>query len=66
MNPKIQYCQCGYHWLPKWYHKLVMLLRGQYIFICPCCQSRITFVLIGHVVKIDTVKVLDERIWKKG
>ena len=65
MNPKIQYCQCGYQWIPGTYHKIMMLLKGEYVWTCPKCQARITFQLIGHVVKVDTVKVLDERIWKR-
>jgi hypothetical protein len=65
MNPKLQYCKCGYSWTPGTYHKIMMLLKGEYVWTCPRCQSRLTFPLIGHVVKVDTVKVLDERIWKR-
>lgn len=65
MNPKIQYCQCGCSWTPGTYHKIMMLLKGEYVWTCPQCQSRLTFKLIHHVVKVDTVKVLDERIWKR-
>ena len=65
MNPKIQYCQCGYEWEPKLYHKMVMLVFGRYVWTCPHCQARVTFQLIGHVVKVDMVKVLNEDIWKR-
>lgn len=65
MNPKIQYCQCGYEWEPKLYHKVLMLVFGGYVWTCPHCQARVTFCLIGHVVKVDMVKVLNEDIWKR-
>ena len=65
MNPKLQYCKCGCSWSPGTYHKIMMLLKGEYVWTCPQCQSRLTFKLMHHVVKVDTVKVLDERIWKR-
>lgn len=65
MNPKLQYCKCGCSWSPGTYHKIMMLLKGEYVWTCPRCQSRLTFKLMHHVVKVDTVKVLDERIWKR-
>lgn len=65
-NPKLQSCNyCGYGWMPRLYHKLVMLVRGRYVFICPKCHAVLVYRLIGHVVKVEH-KPADKSIWRKG
>ena len=66
LDPKVQYCRCGYQWLPKWYHKIFMLIFGEYNRRCPQCNSVMTFELIHHVVKINTEKGRCSEIWRKS
>ena len=67
IDPLQHQCRCGCSWSPGTYHKLVMLLRGHYVHTCPRCQTRMTFRLIGHVVKVETVEVKNRsEVWKNG
>jgi len=66
IDPKIQYCQCGHTWKPKTRHKILMLIFGSYSRICPQCQAVMEFKLMNHVVKTNSKKVLNERIWENG
>lgn len=67
IDPKIHQCKCGMSWRPGTYHKLLMLLFGRYVYTCPKCQTRMTFRLIGHVVKVETVEVKGkEELWRNG
>jgi hypothetical protein len=44
-----------------------MLVRGHYVYNCPQCQTRMTFRLIYHVVKVDVKEVKGkEELWRKG
>ena len=65
IDPTLEHCSCGYSWRPGTLSKIVMLVKGEYVWTCPQCQSRLTFKLIHHVVKVDTKRVLDESIWKR-
>lgn len=66
IDPKLQTCSnCGCSWSPGTIHKIIMLIFGCYIWTCPQCQSRLEFRLMNHVVKVNTEKVLDERIWRR-
>ena len=66
IDPKLHHCKCGMTWKPKTYHKIIMLVRGEYTRKCPRCGAVMKFRLIGHVVKVSSKKVLDEEIWKNG
>ena len=67
IDPKLQtcnYCHCS--WKPKLHHKILMLIFGEYTRKCNQCGAVMKFRFIGHVVKVDSVKVLNERIWENG
>lgn len=67
IDPKLQTCSCGYSFTPSLFMKLVMLVRGEYVKRCPRCQAKLTFVLVSHVVKVDTKVVKGkERLWRYG
>ena len=67
IDPKLQSCSnCGYTWKPGLLQKIIMLIFGEYTKTCPRCQSRITLKFIGHVVKVDTVNVNKNDIWRNG
>ena len=67
VDPLLNYCQCGHTFKFRKYHKILMLLRGEYKYRCPQCQTMMTFKLMNHVVKVDTkaVKNRDE-VYKNG
>ena len=66
IDPTLHYCTCGQTFKPRQYHKLLMLLQGEYSWRCPHCQTMMTFKLIHHVVKIETKpnKELNQ-LWEK-
>jgi len=67
IDPKIQTCNiCGNKWKPKIHHKIWMLIHGEYTRKCPQCGAILTYKLIHHVVKINSTKILNERIWENG
>jgi hypothetical protein len=66
IDPLRQTCNCGYSWKPRLYHKIIMLIYGHYTHTCPQCHSRSKLVLVNHVVKIGSEKVLDEMIWRRS
>lgn len=66
INPKQQTCKCGYNFIPSNFFKLRLLLFGDVSVRCPRCNSKLSFRLISHVVKVNTEKCLDERIWENG
>lgn len=66
-DPKSQKCtHCECSWTPGTHHKILMLLLGKYSWTCPRCGAVMTYRLINHVVKVDSKKVLNERIWENG
>ena len=65
-NPKIKKCRCGNTFEPRIWHKIVMLVKGYYIWTCNNCQNQYKFVLINHVVKVETVNVDKKELWKHG
>ena len=67
IDPKMFHCSvCGLSWKPTTFHKLLMLVRGGYSRKCPQCGTVMKFRLIHHVVRVSSVKVLNERIWENG
>ena len=67
IDPKLHYCQCGCSWTPGTYHKIVMLLRGDYVRRCPQCGTIMRFVLVNHVVKVETKTIKDrDRVYRNG
>ena len=65
IDPKLQYCQCGYTWKFSKWELLLMFLGIRNTFRCPQCQAVMEFKLIHHTVKIKSKNVLDEDIWRK-
>lgn len=67
IDPKLQYCQCGYSFVPGVLMKMRMLVFGECSWRCPHCHSVLKFRLIHHVVKVDTVSVKErELIWRNS
>ena len=67
IDPSLHYCQCGCSWRPGTIHKILMLLKGDYKWRCPQCGTVMRFVLVNHVVKVETRKIKDrDRIWENG
>lgn len=65
-DPKLQHCQCGYHFRPRTLDKIIMLLRGQYVKKCPRCQTRMTLVLYNFVVCKERETIDKRELWKHG
>ena len=65
IDPKLQYCQCGYTWKFNKLELLLMFLHLRNTIRCPQCQSIMEYQIIYHTVKMNTRKVLDEDIWRK-
>ena len=65
MNPKKQYCQCGYSWTPGTIEKIIMLLRGKYVRKCPRCQCKMTLVLYNFVVCKERETLDKKELWRK-
>ena len=65
IDPKMQYCSCGYAFLPSTFQKVVMLIKGQYIKTCPKCGTKMTLKLISHVIcsKREIIKN-KSNLWK--
>lgn len=66
IDPKLQWCRCGYHWKPSVYQKIVMLVRGEYVRTCPRCQSKMTLRLVNYVVCVKREECVDKMIWRNG
>ena len=68
IDPKLQRCtSCGMTFRPGTYHRILMLIRGEYSWRCPRCHSVLKFRLIHHVVKVDTISIKNRSsIWKNG
>ena len=67
IDPKTQYCRCGYTWKPGTYHKLIMLLRGVYRYQCPRCLTTTEYRLVHHVVKTGTKSIKNrDRVYRNG
>ncbi|MBR3213138.1 MAG: hypothetical protein IKF79_01365 [Methanosphaera sp.] len=66
IDPKSFKCNnCNSTWKPRTYHRLVMLVRGEYSRKCPQCGTVMKFRLVHHVVRLSSEKVLDEKIWRR-
>ena len=65
IDPLNNFCRCGHTFKLRGWQKLLMMVRGQYVYTCPHCHSRMTFKLIYHTVKVDTEN-MDEEIWENG
>ncbi len=66
LNPKLQYCRCGYTFTPTLIMKLRMLIKGSYIYHCPVCHRSLKLILVNHVVCVDSKENLDEKIWRNS
>lgn len=66
INPKLQYCRCGYYFKPSVFMKIVMLIKGRYIWTCPQCRAELELVLVNHVVCVKRKENMDKEIWKNG
>lgn len=66
IDPKNQYCKCGYSWRPGTISKIIMLLYGSYTKTCPQCQSKLRLKLVHYVICDKCETILDEEIWKNG
>lgn len=66
MNPNSQHCtDCGKIWKPRLYHRIIMLICGEYTYSCSC-GCRMKFRLIHHVVKVSSEKLDKKELWKRG
>ena len=67
IDPKLQTCsECGCSWRPGTFHKILMLVRGSYSRRCPQCGMVMRFVLVHHVVKVESKTVKGKReLWKR-
>lgn len=67
MDARMQYCRCGYSFIPSFFMKLLMLVRGEYNMTCPQCGSVMKFVLVNHVVKTGVIENKNrEKLWEYG
>ena len=65
MDPLEHRCRCGYRFHISIFQKLLMLLFGDYLFICPVCHRRLKFRLVYHVVKVES-KEMNKGVWENG
>ena len=66
MDPKVHYCKCGCSWSPGTFHRIIMLLRGHYTYRCSRCGTVMKFVLVHHVVKIESESIDKTELWRNG
>ena len=67
IDPKLNYCRCGYTFHISQWQRLRMLLFGDMVITCPRCQTRMTFRLIHHAIKINTEPIKNKgEVWKNG
>ena len=66
MKAKLQYCNCGYHWTPTTWQKIIMLVRGEYVKKCPRCQTRLHCRLYNFVVVKERDRIDKKELWRKG
>jgi len=63
-DPRLVWCKCGYHFKPNAWHKIIMLLRGEYVKTCPRCQGKLHLVLYNFVV-CKRREYITYEIWDK-
>ena len=67
IDPKLHRCKCGMRFRPGVFHRVLMLVFGEYSWRCPRCHTVLKFRLVHHVVKTDVVMIKErDLIWKKG
>ena len=65
-KPQIKKCRCGNTFEPRIWHKIIMLIRGEYVWTCNQCGSRYEFILVNHVVKNKSYYNDLKGLWKNG
>lgn len=66
IDPKMNYCECGYKWKFNRLDKLLMFLHIRNTVRCPHCGNLMEYKLIYHIVKVGTKPNKDRmEIWKK-
>ena len=66
IDPTLVGCQCGYHFRPTLWMKIIMLVRGEYVKRCPRCQCRLTLVLYSMVDCKKRENVDKRELWKRS
>lgn len=65
IDPKLQWCQCGYHWRPTKLEKILMIIMGEYVKTCPRCQCKLRLVLVNYVVCKERRNVDKRELWQR-
>ena len=66
IDPKSFMCQCGQPIQVSDWQRLRMLIFGDITITCSRCQSRLTFRLIHHTVKVGTMVNKDRiSLWRR-
>ena len=60
IDPKLQYCGCGWSFIPSIFFRMRLLLFGDSVKRCPRCGAVMKFHLCNHVVKVDTKVIRDK------
>lgn len=67
IDPKLNYCSCGYTFTVSTLQKLRMLLQDSIIITCPRCGNRMTYRLIHHTVKVNSEPIKNKgEVYKNG
>jgi len=66
IDPKLNYCRCGYTWKFTRFDILLMFLGLKDTFRCPRCQALMKFKLIYHTAKVSTENIDRGELWKQS
>ena len=66
IDPKLEWCNCGYHFHPSLFMKIMMLIKGEYKVTCPRCQTVMVLGLSHFVYVKHREDNTDKGIWKNG
>lgn len=67
IDPKREYCSCGYSFIPSTFQRIRMLLNDKELTVrCPRCQAEMTLRLSQFVYVKSRQQTMDKRIWRKG
>lgn len=66
INPKLEFCSCGYCFEPTLFMKIIILVKGSYVKRCPKCQCNLVLQMSSFVYVNERKHNLDKNIWRRG
>ena len=56
---------CGYSFIPTLYMKIILLIKGEYIYTCPQCQGKLYLKMTSFVFVKKREKIDKTELWRK-